>query len=73
MLLEILGKIDYMRSYTSSPRHFCSQMILQNVDKAQVRLLTKRDNVAGVTLPIFETAITGTNSKSVICIWYFVP
>lgn len=63
MLLETLGK---MGSYTSSPHHFCSQMILQNVDKAQVRLLTKRDNVAGVTLPIFETAITGTNSKSLI-------
>ena len=38
-------------------------MILQNVDKAQVKLLAKKDNVAGVTLPIFEPAVAGTSSK----------
>lgn len=42
---------------------FNSQMILQNVDKAQVKLLTKKDNVAGVTLPIFETTVVGTSSE----------
>lgn len=42
---------------------FDSQMILQNVDKAQVKLITKRDNVAGVILPVFEIAMVGTNSK----------
>ncbi|XP_003385765.1 PREDICTED: V-type proton ATPase subunit D-like [Amphimedon queenslandica] len=41
-----------------------SQMILQNVDKAQVKLLAKKDNVAGVTLPIFEPAVAGTSSFS---------
>jgi V-type H+-transporting ATPase subunit D len=41
-----------------------SQMILQNVDKAQVKLTAKKDNVAGVTLPIFETNIVGSSSFS---------
>ena len=38
-------------------------MILQNVDKAQIKLSAKKDNVAGVTLPIFEPAVAGTSSE----------
>ena len=38
-------------------------MVLQNVEKAQVRLSAKKDNVAGVTLPVFETTEEGTDSN----------
>ena len=41
-----------------------SQIVLQNVDKAQFRLTSKKDNVAGVTLPIFQTSVEGTDSMS---------
>lgn len=30
----------------------CSQMVLQNVDKAEVKLRTKKDNVAGTCMHI---------------------
>ena len=40
-----------------------SQMVLQNVEKAQVRLTAKKDNVAGVTLPIFQISEEGSDSK----------
>lgn len=31
------------------------QVVLQNVQKAQIKVRTKKDNVAGVTLPVFES------------------
>lgn len=39
-----------------------SETILQNVDKARIRLNTKKDNVAGVTLPVFETFTDGSDT-----------
>ncbi|XP_064403604.1 V-type proton ATPase subunit D-like [Halichondria panicea] len=39
-----------------------SEMILQNVDKARIRLNTKKDNVAGVTLPVFEAFTDGSDT-----------
>ena len=41
-------------------------MVLQNVEKAQIRLTAKRDNVAGVTLPIFQASVEGTDSNKFI-------
>ncbi|CAF0757112.1 unnamed protein product [Didymodactylos carnosus] len=32
-----------------------SQVVIQSVNKAQVKIRTKRDNVAGVVLPLFES------------------
>lgn len=32
-----------------------NQVVLQNVTKAQIKIRTKKDNVAGVTLPVFES------------------
>ena len=32
-----------------------SQAVLQNVNKAQIKVKTKNDNVAGVNLPVFES------------------
>jgi len=39
-----------------------SQMVLQNVDKAQVKLRMKKDNVAGVTLPMFDPYNDGADT-----------
>lgn len=39
-------------------------MVIQNVDKAQIKLKMRKDNVAGVSLPIFETYIDGGDSES---------
>lgn len=37
-----------------------NHVILQNVTNAQIKIRTKNDNVAGVTLPIFESYIVST-------------
>ncbi|KAG4067191.1 hypothetical protein HA402_000182 [Bradysia odoriphaga] len=39
-----------------------NHVVLQNVSKAQIKIRTKKDNVAGVTLPVFESFIDGTDS-----------
>ncbi|XP_059482570.1 V-type proton ATPase subunit D 1 [Neocloeon triangulifer] len=39
-----------------------NQNILQNVDKAKFKIRTKKDNVAGVTLPVFESYQDGADS-----------
>jgi V-type H+-transporting ATPase subunit D len=39
-----------------------NQVVLQNVTKAQIKVRTKKDNVAGVTLPIFEFYQDGSDS-----------
>lgn len=39
-----------------------SYVVLENVDKAQTKVRTRKDNVAGVQLPMFESYCDGTNS-----------
>lgn len=39
-----------------------NQVVLQNVTKAQIKIRTKRDNVAGVTLPVFEAYTDGSDT-----------
>lgn len=39
-----------------------SYVVLENVDKAQTKIRLRKDNVAGVHLPIFEAYADGTNS-----------
>ncbi|KAK3912822.1 V-type proton ATPase subunit D 1 [Frankliniella fusca] len=38
-----------------------NQVVLQNVQKAQIKIRSKKDNVAGVTLPVFECYQDGTD------------
>lgn len=40
-----------------------NQVVLQNVTKAQIKIRTKKDNVAGVTLPVFESYTVSTSKK----------
>lgn len=39
-----------------------NQVVLQNVTKAQIKIRTKKDNVAGVTLPVFESYLDGSDT-----------
>ncbi|XP_018321714.1 V-type proton ATPase subunit D [Agrilus planipennis] len=39
-----------------------NQVVLQNVTKAQIKIKTKKDNVAGVTLPVFESYQDGSDT-----------
>merc|ERR1719411_2528479 len=39
-----------------------NQAVLQNVSKAQIKVKTKNDNVAGVNLPVFESYQDGADS-----------
>lgn len=39
-----------------------NQIVLQNVTKAQIKIRTKKDNVAGVTLPVFEPYMDGVDT-----------
>lgn len=39
-----------------------NQQILQNVSRAQIKVRTKKDNVAGVSLPVFESYFEGGDS-----------
>ncbi|XP_030378172.1 probable V-type proton ATPase subunit D 2 [Scaptodrosophila lebanonensis] len=39
-----------------------NQIVLQNVTKAQIKIRTKKDNVAGVTLPVFEPYQDGVDT-----------
>lgn len=39
-----------------------NQVVLQNVTKAQFKVRTKKDNVAGVTLPVFESYQDGADT-----------
>ncbi|XP_013387556.1 V-type proton ATPase subunit D [Lingula anatina] len=39
-----------------------THMVLQNVSKAQVKVRSKKDNVAGVSLPVFEQYQDGTDT-----------
>ncbi len=43
-------------------------MVLQNVEKAQIKLTAKKDNVAGVTLPVFHTSEEGSDSKQTMVV-----
>ncbi|XP_065185354.1 V-type proton ATPase subunit D-like [Sycon ciliatum] len=37
-------------------------VVMQNVDKAQTKVRSKKDNVAGVTLPVFEAYTDGSDT-----------
>ncbi|KAJ6637079.1 V-type proton ATPase subunit D 1 [Pseudolycoriella hygida] len=48
-----------------------NHVVLQNVTRAQIRIRTKKDNVAGVTLPVFESYIVSSFQPISLIIWTF--
>ena len=55
-----MGEIMKEASFSLAEAKFAgggdfNQAVLQNVNKAQIKIKTKNDNVAGVNLPVFES------------------
>ncbi|KAL7737764.1 hypothetical protein ACLKA6_006154 [Drosophila palustris] len=55
----VMGEVMKEAAFSLAEAKFTSgdinQVVLQNVTKAQIKIRTKKDNVAGVTLPVFES------------------
>ena len=64
----LMGEVMKEAAFSLAEAKFATgdfnQVVLQNVTKAQIKIRTKKDNVAGVTLPVFESY---TVSKSLVC------
>nr|CAH7766764.1 unnamed protein product [Callosobruchus chinensis] len=62
----LMGEVMKEASFSLAEAKFATgdfnQVVLQNVTKAQIKIRTKKDNVAGVTLPVFEWYQDGTDT-----------
>jgi len=62
----LMGEVMKEAAFSLAEAKFASgdfnHQILQNVSKAQTKVKTKKDNVAGVSLPIFEAYTEGSDS-----------
>lgn len=62
----LMGEVMKNASFSLAEAKFAmgdfNHLVLQNVNKAQIKVKTKKDNVAGVLLPIFEHYADGTDS-----------
>lgn len=65
---SIMGDVMKEAAFSLAEAKFATgdfnQVVLQNVTKAQIKIRTKKDNVAGVTLPVFESYTVSTKSNS---------
>merc|ERR1712038_1052680 len=64
---QLMGEVMKEASFSLAEAKFASggdlnQAVLQNVNKAQIKVKTKNDNVAGVNLPVFESFQDGADS-----------
>jgi len=62
----LMGDVMKEASFSLTEAYFAAGdfglVILENVDKAWVKVKSKTDNVAGVTLPVFESYSDGANA-----------
>ncbi|XP_045480541.1 V-type proton ATPase subunit D [Harmonia axyridis] len=62
----LMGEVMKEAAFSLAEAKFATgefnQVVLQNVTKAQLKIRTKKDNVAGVTLPVFECYQDGTDT-----------
>merc|ERR1712192_287372 len=64
----LMGDVMKEASFSLAEAKFAAggdfnQAVLQNVNKAQIKVKTKKDNVAGVNLPNFEAFQDGSDSN----------
>ncbi|RZF35580.1 hypothetical protein LSTR_LSTR005108 [Laodelphax striatellus] len=63
---SLMGEVMKEAAFSLAEAKFTTgdfnQVVLQNVTKAQIKVRTKKDNVAGVTLPVFESYQDGTDT-----------
>lgn len=64
---SLMGELMKEAAFSLAEAKFTSgdfnQVVLQNVTRAQVKVRARKDNVAGVTLPIFECYQEGTDTN----------
>ncbi|XP_037498285.1 V-type proton ATPase subunit D [Rhipicephalus sanguineus] len=64
---SLMGEVMKEAAFSLAEAKFTSgdfnQVVLQNVTRAQVRVRSRKDNVAGVTLPMFECYQEGTDTN----------
>jgi len=62
----LMGEIMKQAAFAFAEAKFTAgdfgHVVIQNVNKAQVKVKSRKDNVAGVTLPIFEAYQDGSDS-----------
>lgn len=62
----LMGEVMKESAFSLAEAKFATgdfnQVVLQNVTKAQIKIRTKKDNVAGVTLPVFESYTDGADT-----------
>uniref|UniRef100_A0A1L8DFE3 Putative vacuolar h+-atpase v1 sector subunit d n=1 Tax=Nyssomyia neivai TaxID=330878 RepID=A0A1L8DFE3_9DIPT len=62
----LMGEVMKEAAFSLAEAKFATgdfnQVVLQNVTKAQIKIRTKKDNVAGVTLPVFESYQDGADT-----------
>lgn len=63
---QTMGEVMKEASFSLAEAKFVlgdfNPAVLQNVNKARVKIRTRKDNVAGVTLPVFESYADGSDS-----------
>lgn len=63
---QLMGDVMKEAAFSLAEAKFATgdfnQMVLQNVTKAQIKVRTKKDNVAGVQLPVFESYQDGADT-----------
>lgn len=63
---NLVGDIMKEAAFSLAEANFAAgdfgQMVLQNVEKAQIKVRMKKDNVVGVQLPVFESYNDGTDT-----------
>ena len=59
---EVMKEAAFSLAETKFAAGDVNQTVLQSVAKAQIKVRTRKDNVAGVNLPVFEHYVEGTDS-----------
>ncbi|PVD25645.1 hypothetical protein C0Q70_13304 [Pomacea canaliculata] len=63
---QLMGEVMKQAAFSLAEAKFTSgdfnHMVLQNVTKAQIKVKSKKDNIAGVSLPIFEHYQDGSDT-----------
>lgn len=63
---SLMGEVMKAAAFSLAEAKFTtgdfSHIVLQNVTKAQIKVRTKKDNVAGVNLPVFESYQDGVDT-----------
>lgn len=65
---SLMGELMKVASFSLAEAKFTvgsdfNHIVLQNVTNAQIKVRSKKDNVAGVTLPVFETFQNSSDSN----------